>query len=350
MSQKIAIIIVVIFLFLMILVMIEPFINKGKEEQGEKRYKYKIVKSIKNVAMYIVVPTIIGIITAFLGTIYFSQDNNNWSNHISTNDEQILEENGICDLNGYYVRVNETDNKLDTNTWSPFFKRIDTEDTVKSKTYKYRYLEIVNKNRNTAYSEVHCLEDNSNYILSTNNTLGNYIDELIFYDKKDNSIVRYYLYGELYENYTIPTSYEEFYENIYMKDSIQYKNGNELDLLIFKFGSKIELNAGKTDNGYRESIGYINNKENRTQQDYYYEQIVELGNDSSIHEIVVLSEKYDPQIFNDDNDTYEEIVFKDYNAVSNSNVEYQYLGSTLIFEEGQGVTTMYMYLKSSKEK
>lgn len=332
MPQRASILIIIIFICLILVVIIEPVINKQKDQK---------ITVLKNIVMYIVIPTTIGIITAYFGTVFFSQDNYEWNNNISSNDEQILKENGIKDLDGYYVRVNETDQKLETKGFAPFFKRIDTRNQLKSKKFKYRYLEVISKNRNVIPSEVWCYLDKGNeYILSTNNTLGKYLDEFVFFSKSDKSVAKYYLYEV--------SNTDIQYYNVEIIDqgictehcNIQEINNSENSITV-GINSEIELKTGTLANSKREYIGYINNMNYNKKQNYYYEQTIKIEDTTSTEKIVIFDENVDPGLFDNKNNVTEKIVLMNHKAVSNEKNEYYYLGSEVVRNLYRPMTMFY---------
>lgn len=172
--------------FIIILIINIPKI-KRKQKNGE---------SIRNeILVNVLVPVLIMLLQPVINYEFESFKSEAWSTYITATDEAIMQHNGYMELNNYYARINETDEKLDTGILSAHFQRIDTTDKTKPARYKYRYIEIINKDNDTAPLFIKLLECSDQCIMRLENT-GRYFDSASFYTKNDDKAVTYYYYTE----------------------------------------------------------------------------------------------------------------------------------------------------------
>lgn len=341
MSQKNIMFLCLIFFLLMIIVAFDAIVKK----EGTKK---NLIRMSKNILILIIVPTVVGIVTAYLGSIFFGTESNDWNAHISAADEQIMEMNGCDDLDEYYARVVESDEPLDTESFSPYFQRIDTTSQVKATDYKYRYIEIINKINGSAPKEFSYYlgtdePQRDNYKLMSSNQKADYIDELKFYSKNQSSFVIYYLYqkdeGGI-KNY-FERNPQTIYEGIDLAGTTLEYSEENLNLVL-KFYSEKNLNVGEIDKGYyREYLGRINyNNDGSIDKRNYYEQIIHCEDGELPNDLIIFEEKSSPELFDSKNKNKEKILMTNHKLSVRENMKY--LGAHIL-GVGERTLTFYFY-------
>lgn len=267
----------------------------------------------------IIMPLIIGVIATGVGGYIFANNNADWNKDITAIDEKIMMENGCDDLNDYYVRVVETDEKLSTGYISTYLQRIDTTDEVRPEDYKYRYIEIINKIKETAppivtYSMSELAEKSTNKVqadvLKLKNVEDGYSEEFVFFSKNDSGTAKYYLYEnlEIYENKV--ENLQHVYGDVYVLDHMLENVEDKSDSLVLKLCSKNKIPDGDVGYGFiRRYIGKVNDYNGDGGRMLCYEQVDKDQSDKDQSDVIpFLTYETSPEAFGENGVSGSEIV------------------------------------------